>query len=104
LGRTSKGTRIEFSTQSQRDWKKLKKKIGKDAESDFNKAIEAIAENPLNGKPLQENLSGYYGFRFGGNYRIVYEILKDEKGKFVSVCAIDDRKNIYRRGVRFFDF
>ena len=38
------------------------------------------------------------------NYRIVYEILEDEKGKFVSVCAIDDRKNIYRRGSRFFDF
>ena len=104
MGRIAKRTRIEFSPQAQRDWKKLKKKIGKDTESDFNKALEAIAENPLNGKPLQENLSGYYGFRFAGHYRIVYEILEDEKGKLVSVCAIDDRKNIYRRGSRFFDF
>ena len=97
MGRITKRTRIEFSPQAQRDWKKLRKKISKDAESDFKKAIEAIAENPLGGKPLQENLSGYYGFRFAGNYRLVYEILEDEKGKFVSVCAIDDRKNIYRK-------
>jgi addiction module RelE/StbE family toxin len=97
LGRISKRTRIEFSSQAQRDWKKLRKKIGKDAESDFNKSIEAIANSPLSGKPLQENLSGHYGFRFGGHYRIVYEMLEDEKGKFVSVCAIDDRKNIYRK-------
>jgi len=97
LGRITKRIRIEFSPQAQRDWKKLKKKIGEDAESDFNKAIEAIAENPLSGKPLQENLSGYYGFRFGGHYRIVYEMLGDGKEKFVSICAVDDRKNIYRK-------
>ena len=97
MGRISKGTRIEFSPQAQRDWKRLRKKVSKDTEADFKKAIGAIAENPLSGKPLQENLSGYYSFRFGGNYRVVYEILEDEKGKFVSVCAIDDRKNIYRK-------
>lgn len=97
MGRISKGTRIEFSPQAQRDWKRLRKKLGKDAESGFKEAIGSIAENPLIGKPLQENLSGYYSLRFGGNYRIVYEILEDEKGKFVSVCAIDDRKDIYRR-------
>ena len=97
MGRFSKGIRIEFSPQAQRDWKKLRKKMGRNADSDFRRAVEAIAENPLSGKPLQENLSGFYSSRFGGNYRIVYEILEDEKGKFVSVCAIDDRKNIYRR-------
>ena len=97
MGRISKGIRVELSPQAQRDWKKLKKKLGKDAESDFKEAIGAIAENPLSGKPLQENLSSYYSFRFRGNYRIVYEILEGEEGKFVSLCAIDDRKNIYRK-------
>jgi len=97
LGRISKRTRIEFSPQAQRDWKRLKKKIGKETEDDFKKAIEAIMKNPLSGKPLQENLSGYRGFRFAGHYRIIYEIIEDDKGKFVSICAIDDRKNIYRK-------
>jgi len=97
LGRISKRTRIELSPQAQRDWKRLSKKIGKDGKDKLKKAIEAIAENPLSGKPLQENLSGYRGFRFAGHYRIVYEMLEDKKGKFASICAIDDRKNIYKR-------
>jgi len=97
LGRFSKRTRIELSPQAQRDWKRLRKKVSKDTEASFKKAIEAISENPLIGKPLQENLSGYRGFRFAGNYRIIYEILEDENGKFVSICAIDDRKNIYKK-------
>jgi addiction module RelE/StbE family toxin len=97
LGRISKRTRIEFSPQAQRDWKRLRKKIGKETEDDFKKAIEAIMKNPPIGKSLQENLSGYRGFRFAGHYRIIYEIIEDYKGKFVSICAIDDRKNIYRK-------
>ena len=49
------------------------------------------------GKPLRDNLHGLRSIKFGGNYRIIYEITRKNKETVIIIHAIGDRKEIYER-------
>jgi addiction module RelE/StbE family toxin len=72
------------------------------AKDDFYATLESVSENPLSGKPLHGNLSGFYGIRFGGNYRIVYKVIPQNENTIVRIFEIGDRKDIYERSGRYF--
>lgn len=55
-------------------------------------ALRELAQNPDLGKELQAELSGFKSYRFM-RYRIVYKI--DTENKYVIVCAIGHRRDIY---------
>ncbi len=92
--------KIEFSAQGKRDFDKIRKKINKTIESNLYDTLESISEDPLSGKPLHENLRGLRSIRFGGNYRIIYEITRENRETVIIIHAIGDRKEIYERITR----
>lgn len=55
-------------------------------------ALQKLAENPLLGKELQTELSGFWSYRFL-RYRIVYKA--DTQKKNIIVWAIGHRRDIY---------
>lgn len=58
-------------------------------------ALEGLRENPYAGKKLQGELHGLYSLRVWP-YRIIYTI--EKRRITVTVVAIGQRKNIYKRG------
>ena len=52
-----------------------------------------IQQNPLSGKRLHGELSGYYKYRVG-DYRIVYRF--DSKKSVVVVVKIEHRQGVYK--------
>ena len=57
--------------------------------------LDAIAENPRRlGKPLMYKHGGRFSVR-RGPYRIIYELLEDER--LVRVLAVGHRRDVYRR-------
>ena len=102
MGGRSKKTKalIEFTTQAEKDLKKLQKKLSTSVIDDFHIQLESISDNPFSGKPLSGNLSGLYGIRFGGNYRIVYKVIRQDEDTIVRIFEIGDRKDIYKRTSR----
>ena len=93
--------KIEFSAQGKRDFDKIRKRSNKTTESNLYDSMESISEDPLSGKPLRENLHGLRSVRFGGNYRIIYEITRENKETVIIIHAIGDRKEIYERMGRY---
>ncbi len=72
------------------------KKIKKGVPQIFSrliKSIDALANDPFEGKPLQGNKKGCYSLR-EGDYRVVYEVYLDKK--IVHIIAAGHRKEIYR--------
>lgn len=55
-------------------------------------ALDDLAEDPLQGKPLKEELKGLYSFRVN-RYRIIYSIYRQVLE--VHVIAIGHRRIIY---------
>ena len=55
-------------------------------------ALRSIAANPYQGKPLREDLAGYYSYRIG-ILRVVYSI--DGFRKTIHVVALGPRRTIY---------
>ncbi|MBI2067465.1 MAG: type II toxin-antitoxin system RelE/ParE family toxin [Deltaproteobacteria bacterium] len=55
-------------------------------------SLRQIAKNPHEGKPLEEDLKGYFTYRVG-KLRIIYAI--DSSKKAVHVVAIGPRRVIY---------
>jgi addiction module RelE/StbE family toxin len=90
-------SKVEFSAQGKRDFDKIRKRINKTVESDLYGTLESISEDPLSGKPLRDNLHGLRSIKFGGNYRIIYEITRENKATVIIIHAIGDRKEIYER-------
>lgn len=84
--------RIKLGRQAEKD-------LGKVFRSDqklyrrFLNALEAIAQNPTEGKPLHGELKGLRSYRLG-SYRILYEALHDEL--IVIVIDLGHRKEIYK--------
>lgn len=58
----------------------------------IKQALKAMARDPLQGKPLQEELSGFMSYRVG-TLRIIYTI--DEKKKNIHIVALGPRRCIY---------
>jgi len=55
-------------------------------------SFRAIAQYPNEGKPLQEDLEGFYSYRVG-RLRIIYSI--ESPRKLVHVVAIGPRRTVY---------
>ena len=94
-------SKIEFSAQGKRDFDKIRKRINKTVESNLYGTLESVSEDPLSGKPLRDNLHGLRSIKFGGNYRIIYEITRKNKETVIIIHAIGDRKEIYERISRY---
>lgn len=56
------------------------------------KKIDMIARHPNLGRPLKENLVGYYKFPVRKNYRIIYQI----EDNAITVITIEHRATVYR--------
>jgi len=93
---------IEFTAQAEKALKKLQKKLTASTKNAFQIALESISENPFSGKPLHGSLSGLYSIRFGGDYRIVYKIIRQNEDTIVRIFEVGDRKDIYERVSRYF--
>jgi len=88
---------IELMPSAKADLKKLKKKVNDSTLTELYEAFESISNDPLSGKPLQGNLVGSYSFRFGGNYRIIYKIIKHQQETIIRIRSVGDRKDIYSK-------
>jgi mRNA interferase RelE/StbE len=83
---------IEFDEKGKADFKSLDNSIRLKIKRYFEK-IE-IANNPKAfGKPLENNLSGYWRYKVG-DYRVVVEILDDRL--IILVIAIGHRSKVYK--------
>ncbi|MEW6218152.1 MAG: type II toxin-antitoxin system RelE/ParE family toxin [Thermodesulfobacteriota bacterium] len=56
------------------------------------RALAELAENPLLGKELQEELAGYFSYRFK-RYRVIYTV--DDGDGTVVVHLVWHRRNVY---------
>lgn len=60
----------------------------------FDKINDYVSKDPINiGKPLKNNLSGFWRYRFGG-YRVIYAV--DLEEKVITVLEAGHRKDIYK--------
>lgn len=59
----------------------------------IKQALRLIAKEPLLGKPLEEDLAGYFSYRVG-TFRIIYSVNKTQK--IIHVVAMGPRRNIYK--------
>ena len=78
--------------------------LSEDAEKDFlclpksqqakvRKKFLALRDDPMSGKKLSGELSGYYSFR-AWPYRVIYQI--NQTGKIIEVSAISHRQGAYK--------
>ena len=58
----------------------------------IKESLRLMAHNPLLGKPLQEELKGFFSYRVGV-FRIIYAM--DQKSKKLHVISIGPRRTIY---------
>lgn len=63
-----------------------------DRKKRFREAFRVISDDPLQGKPLQEKLVGFFAYRVG-SWRIVYSI--NHTKKIVHVVGLGPRDTIY---------
>lgn len=59
----------------------------------INAGIQKLKENPLQGKALEKELSGYYSLR-SKRFRVIYSI--DHQSHIVQVHYVGHRKDIYK--------
>jgi mRNA interferase RelE/StbE len=83
---------IVIESSALKELKKLKKGVPQ-IFSRLIKSIDALANDPFEGKPLHGNKKGCYSLR-EGDYRVIYEVHLDDK--VVHIIAVGHRKNIYR--------
>ena len=63
----------------------------------IKEALEQIAENPLRGKVLSQELKGRFSYRVG-DYRIIYRVYHQEIT--ILVLTIGHRRDVYIRIMR----
>lgn len=81
-----------YQVDLDREIRRLISHFSPERKKKIKESLKTIAENPHCGKPLQEELLGYYSYRVGA-LRIVYSINKPEKT--VHLVAIGPRRTIY---------
>ena len=79
---------VKITPFANRTTKKFSPEIKKAAKA----ALKELAQNPLLGKELQAELSGFWSYKFL-RYRIVFKA--DPKEKVIVVWAIGHRRDIY---------
>ena len=57
--------------------------------------LKKLAENPRLGAPLRWQLKGYWSYRVGRAYRIVYR--RDDENKIVWINRVRHRRHVYRK-------
>ena len=82
--------RIVFSSHAQRQFEKIRER---EVRERIARALETLAVTPLEGKPLQGDLTGSRSYRVG-DYRIIYQVLA--KQQILGVLRIDHRREVYR--------
>ena len=82
--------RIVFSSHASRQFEKIKEPQVRER---IARALEALAESPLEGKPLQGPFAGSRSQRIG-DYRVVYRVLTKEH--VLGIARIDHRREVYR--------
>jgi mRNA interferase RelE/StbE len=88
---TGKPFEVAWSPSALRDLARLPEKV---ATAVVEFVYGALADNPRRvGHELRFELDGKYSAN-RGDYRVVYEI--DDKGRAVTIFAIDHRSKIYR--------
>ncbi|MGH7204530.1 MAG: type II toxin-antitoxin system RelE family toxin [Candidatus Levyibacteriota bacterium] len=80
--------RIVLTRKAKKRFKEIK--VSYQAHISF--ALKEIADDPFQGKPLQDELSGQYTYRVGV-YRILYKINK--KDQTVTVMTAGHRGTVY---------
>ncbi len=80
---------LEFTPSARRD----RQRVPASEVSRLQAALEAIAADPLAGKPLHGEFAGLRSFRFG-RYRIVYEF-RPKEARLI-VLRIGHRREAYR--------
>jgi len=84
---------IELTAEAERQYRSLDDRMARR----INRAIDALAENPLFGPniiKLRGQYSGLYRYRVG-SYRIIYSV--DVKERIVTIRSIIRRSRAYRR-------
>lgn len=81
--------RVEFVPSAARDFRGLPGPLQARSAS----CLEAVAGDPLSGKPLKGPYRKLRSYRVG-EYRIVYRM--DAKARLVLVQRIGDRRDVYR--------
>ena len=79
---------IEFTVES----KNALHKLHIDAQKSIKSALKKLAKDKIQGKPLTEQLTGFYSLKVG-NYRVIYNLEKDK----IIVFDVGHRKNVYGR-------
>lgn len=72
--------------------RKLIKKLHPEVKSALKNEIEKLSAAPLVGKPLIEELSGYYSLSYR-RYRVIYRV--DDQRKVIEVHFVGHRRDIY---------
>ena len=82
----------EFDPKAAREFKKLCRN-NPSLLSRFTKAIDSLALNPFQGKPLAGNKKSCYSLR-EGDYRIIYEVYPAQN--IIHIIRVGHRRDIYR--------
>lgn len=84
--------RVEFTKQSKKDYKRLKRSQP-DLLTAVNSAIEAICKDPETGEEMVGNLAGFRSVHIDEfNFRIVHRL----EGQRVIIHAVRNRKDVYQ--------
>lgn len=81
---------IRYAASASRAIRKLDPQIQRRVRA----AVEALAEDPTRGKPLQLTLKGFRSWRTG-DYRIVYRVVSDRVE--IAIVAVGHRREVYDR-------
>jgi len=72
-------------------------KLDQQFKSKLKNSLDILSENPftptLHTKSLSGKLTGFYLFRLGRNYRVIFQFFPDN---IINLLNIGDRKDIYR--------
>lgn len=91
---------IRFTPAAEKYFKKLKELKLKDA---YQKALQAISQDPYVGEKKRGDLNGVYGYdvRYAGvNYEIAYTIY-EQNGQLIVVLLAGKRENFYEQLKRY---